>query len=61
MSRQTHREIHYSNGPTLHDPYSYLSAVTGSRREADHAGAKPEKRPVSIETAMLTTTRVIEK
>jgi len=37
--------------------YSYLSAATGSRREADQAGAKPENKPVRIETAILTITR----
>ena len=37
--------------------YSYLSAVTGSNREADHAGAKPETNPVSTETIMLVTTK----
>src|SRR5262245_27188805 len=40
--------------------YSYLSAATGSRREADQAGAKPENKPVRTETAMLTTTRLSE-
>jgi len=37
--------------------YSYLSAATGSSREADQAGAKPENKPVRIETAILTITR----
>jgi hypothetical protein len=41
--------------------HSYLSAATGSSREADHAGAKPENKPVRIETAMLTRTRPSEK
>jgi hypothetical protein len=40
--------------------HSYLSAATGSSREADHAGAKPENRPVRIETAILTATRLSE-
>src|SRR5882724_6524455 len=40
--------------------YSYRKAATGSRREADQAGAKPEKKPVRIETAMLTRTRPSE-
>src|SRR4029077_17533347 len=40
--------------------YSYLSAATGSRREADQAGAKPENKPVRIETAILTRTRPSE-
>ena len=37
--------------------YSYLSAVTGSKREADHAGAKPEINPVKMETNMPMSTR----
>ena len=40
--------------------YSYLSAATGSNRDADQAGAKPENKPVRIETAILTTTRLSE-
>ena len=40
--------------------HSYLSAATGSRREADQAGAKPENKPVRIETIMLTRTRPSE-
>src|SRR5262245_51048189 len=40
--------------------HSYLSAATGSRREADQAGAKPENKPVRMETAILTTTRLRE-
>ena len=40
--------------------HSYLSAATGSRREADQAGANPENKPVKIETAMLTTTKLRE-
>src|SRR5437667_1668639 len=45
----------------LHYSYSYLSAVTGSRREADHAGAKPEISPVNTDTSMLTSTSSDEK
>src|SRR5256885_6756846 len=41
-------------------PPSYLSAATGSRREAVQAGAKPENKPVRIETAILTSTRASE-
>src|SRR5439155_27035095 len=44
-----------------HYSYSYLSATTGSRREAVHAGAKPEARPVATETIMLAKTRPREK
>ena len=40
--------------------HSYLSAATGSSREADQAGAKPENKPVRIETAILTRTRLSE-
>ena len=40
--------------------YSYRSAVTGSSREADQAGAKPEIKPVRTETIMLTRTRPSE-
>src|SRR5205814_38675 len=40
--------------------HSYRSAATGSRREADQAGAKPENKPVRIETAILTRTRPSE-
>jgi hypothetical protein len=46
--------------PLLRYSYSYLSAATGSRREADQAGAKPENKPVRIETAILTRTRPSE-
>src|SRR3954470_7370114 len=46
---------HHSITPPLH--HSYLSAVTGSSREADQAGAKPENSPVMIETTMLVMTR----
>src|SRR5947209_8851310 len=41
--------------------YSYLSAATGSRRDAVQAGAKPENKPVSIETIMLRNTKPTEK
>jgi len=41
--------------------YSYLSAATGSRREAVQAGANPENKPVIIETIMLTITSASEK
>ena len=41
--------------------HSYLNAVTGSKREADHAGAKPEIKPVNTATIMLTTTKSDEK
>jgi len=41
--------------------YSYLRAVTGSKREADHAGAKPEIRPVNTDTIMLKATKLNEK
>ena len=34
--------------------------MTGSRRDADHAGANPENKPVRIETAILTTTKLSE-
>ena len=50
----------YSGTPLLRYSYSYLSAATGSRREADQAGAKPENKPVRIETAILTRTRPSE-
>ena len=40
--------------------HSYLSAATGSRRDADQAGAKPENKPVKIDTTILTTTRLSE-
>jgi hypothetical protein len=40
--------------------HSYLSAATGSKRDADQAGAKPENNPVKIETAILTITRPTE-
>ena len=36
--------------------YSYRSAVTGSKRDAVQAGAKPEIKPVSTDTTMLVTT-----
>src|SRR5262249_33493369 len=45
----------------IFDLYSYLSAVTGSRRDAVQAGANPENKPVNIETIMLTRTRPTEK
>jgi hypothetical protein len=35
--------------------------VTGSKRDADQAGAKPEASPVNIDTTMLTSTKVDEK
>jgi hypothetical protein len=41
--------------------HSYLNAVTGSKREADHAGAKPEISPVNTDTSMLTSTNSDEK
>ena len=50
----------YSSTSLLRYSYSYLSAATGSRREADQAGAKPENKPVRIETAILTRTRPSE-
>src|SRR6266404_697015 len=37
--------------------YSYRSAVTGSKREADQAGAKPETNPVKMETNIPISTR----
>ncbi len=51
-----------TNTPALMTPilYSYLRAATGSNRDADQAGAKPENKPVRIETAMLTRTRPSE-
>ena len=39
-----------------HFHHSYRSAVTGSRRDAAQAGAKPETRPVTTDTIMLATT-----
>ena len=54
------RSLQDSRTPLL-GPYSYRSAVTGSRREADQAGAKPETKPVRTETIMLVMTRPIEK
>src|SRR5262245_29370397 len=57
------REWHRPERPVLMIhlmSYSYLSAATGSRRDADHAGAKPENKPVKIETAILTTTKLSE-
>ena len=53
--------LHPSIPPSLQCSYSYLSAVTGSRREADHAGAKPEISPVNTDTSMLTSTSSDEK
>src|SRR6266705_604357 len=44
-----------------HFSHSYLSAATGSRRDAVHAGANPENKPVIIETIMLRKTRPSEK
>jgi hypothetical protein len=41
----------------IRDAYSYLSAVTGSNRDADHAGAKPETKPVKMETNIPIITR----
>src|SRR5881398_2461860 len=38
------------------DPYAYLSAATGSSRDADHAGAKPDTSPVIAETMTLAMT-----
>src|SRR5437660_303968 len=38
------------------DPYSYQGAATGSSREADHAGAKPDTIPVIGETMTLAMT-----
>src|SRR5262249_4240495 len=60
MPKRTRSRIHYSNTPLLQYSYSYLSAATGSSREADQAGAKPENKPVRIETAILTRTRPSE-
>ncbi len=48
--------LNYSSTPLL-PSYSYLNAVTGSRREAVQAGANPEINPVRTETIMLVTTR----
>src|SRR5262249_28564738 len=61
MPKRTRSRIHYSNTPILQHSYSYLSAATGSRREADQAGAKTGNKTVRIETAMLTSTRPSEK
>jgi hypothetical protein len=41
--------------------HSYLRATTGSSREADQAGAKPDTRPVNIETSILVITSDREK
>ena len=41
--------------------YSYLSAVTGSSREALQAGAIPETNPVTTETITLAMTSSNEK
>src|SRR6266496_4878002 len=61
MPEQLHSHTHYSSTPLLQYSYSYLSAVTGSRRDAVQAGAKPENKPVIIETIMITRTRTSEK
>src|SRR5205814_10611672 len=43
-----------------HYGHSYLSAVTGSSRDAVHAGANPEINPVMTDTIMLITTNPVE-
>jgi hypothetical protein len=53
--------LRHSSFGFRHFAYSYLSAVTGSRREAVHAGAKPEISPVNTDTSMLTRTSPDEK
>ena len=40
--------------------HSYRSAVTGSKRDAVQAGAKPEMSPVMTETIMLAMTSPTE-
>lgn len=47
--------------PQANSSYSYLSAVTGSRRDALQAGANPENNPVITETIMLAETSPKEK
>jgi hypothetical protein len=44
-----------------HFGHSYLSAVTGSRRDAVHAGARPENNPVKTDTTILAITKASEK
>src|SRR5438105_6165277 len=50
--------LRYSNTPLLH--HSYRNAVTGSSRDAVHAGANPEINPVMTDTTMLITTNPVE-
>ncbi len=40
--------------------HSYLSATTGSRREAPHAGMKPDKTPVSTDAVIPIRTSTTE-
>jgi hypothetical protein len=40
--------------------HSYRNAVTGSSRDAVHAGANPEINPVMTDTTMLITTNPVE-
>ena len=61
MPEQLHSHTHYSSTPLLQYSYSYLSAVTGSRRDAVQAGANPENKPVNTETIMLRNTKPTEK
>ena len=45
---------------SVRNTYSYLNASIGSSRDAESAGAKPDKMPVSVETIIPTITSPAE-